>query len=131
MSGFDLLWGKSRLPKVFRLSFEWNSDGPLEDRKADGNDVPALFRTPFLRDVSDQYFRTTDVHIEITEEKPEERLVIAILCVFGIPDWIPYNGGKFEEGRKRHHSKKWDGISCMRRCFMRMANFFLPLRLFC
>ena len=92
---FDLLWGKSRLPKVFRLSFEWNSDGPLEDRKADGNDVPALFRTPFLRDVSDQYFRTTDVHIEITEEKPEDARY-CYLCVFGIPDWIPVQWGKIE-----------------------------------
>lgn len=104
---FDLLWGKSRLPKVFRLSFEWNSDGPLEDRKADGNDVPALFRTPFLRDVSDQYFRTTDVHIEITEEN-RKTLVIAICAYSAYRIGFPYNGGK-SRGTEASHSKNGTG----------------------
>lgn len=44
--GFDLLWGRFRLPKVYRHTFEYHLDGPFADPEVDRQDIP-LVPKPF------------------------------------------------------------------------------------
>lgn len=97
--GFDLLWGKFRLPKVYRHTFELHFDGPLGDKSVAKGDIPPLFKNPFITDVSSQYFKTTDVKITLTEPVPEDAHY-CYLCVFGAQEWHPVQWGKIEGNKK-------------------------------
>lgn len=56
-------WGKFRLPKVFRYMYSWAFEGPATDENLKIKDIPPLFRRLNLKDVSSQYFQTTDINI--------------------------------------------------------------------
>ncbi|WP_288738772.1 hypothetical protein [uncultured Parabacteroides sp.] len=96
---FDLLWGKFRLPKVYRRTFEHHFSGPLGNDAVSREDIPPLFKNPFMEDVSSQYFQTTDVKITITEHIPENTRY-CYLCVFGAKEWQPVQWGKIEWNKK-------------------------------
>lgn len=96
---FDLLWGKFRLPKVYRRTFEHHFTGPLVDPSVAREDIPSLFKNPFMADVSTQYFQTTDVKITITEPVPESTRY-CYLCVYGSKEWQPVQWGKIERNQK-------------------------------
>lgn len=91
----DQHWGKFRLPKVYRHTYESYITGPLEETDIDREDIPALFRNPFIADVSSQYFKTTDIKIKITKEIPQDTKY-CYLCVFGAKTWHPVQWGKIE-----------------------------------
>lgn len=90
---FDLKWGKFRLPKVYRRTFEHYFLGPLGDKSVAREDIPPLFKNPFMKDVSSQYFDATDIKITITEPIPEN-VRYCYLCVFGAKEWQPVQWGK-------------------------------------
>lgn len=96
---FDLKWGKFRLPKVYRHTFEHYFSGPLGDKSVAREDIPSLFKNPFMKDVSSQYFQTTDVKITITEPIPENTRY-CYLCVFGAKEWKPVQWGKIAWNKK-------------------------------
>lgn len=96
---FDLKWGKFRLPKVYRHTFEHYFSGPLGDKSVAREDIPSLFKNPFMKDVSSQYFQTTDVKITITEPIPENTHY-CYLCVFGAKEWKPVQWGKIAWNKK-------------------------------
>lgn len=96
---FDLLWGKFRLPKVYRYTYEANICGPLGDQSVKRADIPPLFLNPFIRDVSSQYFKTTDVEVEITEPMPDDARY-CYLCVFANKQWQPVQWGKIGDNGK-------------------------------
>ena len=96
---FDLKWGKFRLPKVYRHTFEHYLSGPLGNEAVAREDIPSLFKNPFMKDVSSQYFQTTDVKITITEHIPENTRY-CYLCVFGAKEWQPVQWGKIEWNKK-------------------------------
>lgn len=96
---FDLLWGEFRLPKVYRHTYEPYVEGPLSDGKVGRSDIPSFFLNPFMKDVSSQYFKTTDVEITLDGKLPEgERY--CYLCVFGTKEWQPVQWGKIGKGGK-------------------------------
>lgn len=96
---FDLKWGKFRLPKVYRHTFEHYFSGPLGNEAVAREDIPPLFKNPFMKDVSSEYFQTTDVKITITEPIPENTRY-CYLCVFGAKEWQPVQWGKIEWNKK-------------------------------
>lgn len=96
---FDLKWGKFRLPKVYRHTFEHYFSGPLGNEAVAREDIPSLFKNPFMKDVSSEYFQTTDVKITITEPIPENTRY-CYLCVFGAKEWQPVQWGKIEWNKK-------------------------------
>lgn len=96
---FDWKWGKFRLPKVYRHTFEHYFSGPLGNEAVAREDIPSLFKNPFMKDVSSQYFQTTDVKITITEPIPENTRY-CYLCVFGAKEWQPVQWGKIEWNKK-------------------------------
>jgi len=83
----DEYWMKSRLPKVFRYTYEINSEGP------DIEDAPPLFKQQNYTDVSSEYFKTTDVVIENKYAKSAKKQY-AYLCVFNEDKWKPVHWGK-------------------------------------
>lgn len=89
----DMVWAKFRLPKVYRHTYKYNIDGPIGDENVNRNDIPRLFRNPFIKDVSSQYFKTADVELTITEDIPEDARY-CYLCVFNDKGWKPVQWGK-------------------------------------
>lgn len=91
----DLKWGKFRLPKVFRNTYEAHLEGPLGDKQVAPRNIPSLFQNPWIKDVSDQYFQGIDVDLEITRKIPEGA-TYCYLCVFDHKGWIPVQWGEIE-----------------------------------
>lgn len=98
----DELWGKFRLPKVYRYTYSNHIDGPLSDKEVDARDVPALFCNFKKKDVSSEYFETADVTVELTERTGEEAKY-AYLAVWGYQEWHPVQWGKIKDGKAVFH----------------------------
>lgn len=95
----DLNLGKFCLPKVYRHTYEPYLEGPLADGKVKREDIPQLFRTPWIKDVSSQYFQTEDVRMKIDTPIPQG-VEYGYLCVFNHKKWIPVQWGKIEKDGK-------------------------------
>lgn len=89
----DSLWGKVRLPKVFRKTFAIQLNGPLADKDVTREDIPIYFRNPFLQDVSNQYFDTTDVEIALSTSL-KKIPKYAYICAYNYRQWVPVQWGK-------------------------------------
>lgn len=85
----DEYWMKSRLPKVFRYSYETVWQGPAVNGKSDRSNTPSLFLSPKYEDVSDEYFVTSDIRIPISKGINSEGMEYAYLCVFNEDVWKP------------------------------------------
>lgn len=95
----DLVAKKFRLPKVFRHTFEYYlEDSPVTDKKEKRENIPNLFKNLRMKDVSSQYFKVTDVNIDITEDIPKDTRY-CYLCVFEPKKmtWTPVQWGKIEK----------------------------------
>lgn len=90
----DEYWMKSRLPKVFRYSYETVWKGPAMSGQGNKNDIPALFLSPKYADVSDEYFITSDICIPIKRGIDGTGMEYAYLCVFNEDTWKPVAWGK-------------------------------------
>lgn len=86
-------WGKFRLPKVFRYMYSWVFEGPATDENLKIKDIPPLFRRLNLKDVSSQYFQTTDINIRLTKPVPLGS-GYCYLAVFGQRKWHIVQWGK-------------------------------------
>ena len=95
---FDLRAGKFRLPKVFRKSFEYYLDGPMSDKGENNNNIPGLFKNPWIRDVSSEYFQTSDITVDISETIPD-KTGYCYLCVYNAQNmtWNPVQWGKINK----------------------------------
>ena len=84
-------WGRFRLPKVFRKTYKCFLEGPL----ADGvcvEDIPPVFRSVKMKDVSHEYFDT--VHVRIPLCDVPDNVKYAYLCVWNYNEWKPVHWGK-------------------------------------
>ena len=89
----DHLWGKFRLPKVYRYTYSNHIEGPVSDCKVVKEDIPPLFRNIKKKDVSSEYFETHDVTVQLTVPAPEDARY-AYLAVFGYQQWHPVQWGR-------------------------------------
>lgn len=82
-------------PKIFRRRFELNREivGDLSGEKS----VPELFRVPTFVDVTDEYYKTTDVERDIPREYRHHD--VAYICVSDREDWVPVHYGKISWGK--------------------------------
>lgn len=89
----DEYWLKSRLPKVFRKAYA----SPLSRFSADDlklfSDAPYKFLD---KDVSDEYFETSDISVPVEYPKKGTLPEYAYLCVFNYDRWVPIFWGKRE-----------------------------------
>ncbi|MFA6897744.1 MAG: hypothetical protein WCQ96_05715 [Patescibacteria group bacterium] len=89
---FDPIWGRFRLPKVYRYTYKNYFEGPMTDKRVDRNDIPPLFKNIKKRDVSHEYFDT--VNVSITLENIPGKTYYAYLCVLNGNEWQPVQWGK-------------------------------------
>ena len=93
----DHLWGRFRLPKVYRYTYSNHIEGPVADGKVSKEDIPPLFLNVKKKDVSAEYFEPHDVTLALTEPAPEDAHY-AYLAVFGSGQWHPVQWGRIEKG---------------------------------
>ena len=93
----DYLWGRFRLPKVYRYTYSNHIEGPVADGKVSKEDIPLLFLNVKKKDVSAEYFEPHDVTLVLTEPAPEDARY-AYLAVFGSGQWHPVQWGRIEKG---------------------------------
>lgn len=91
----DHLWGKFRLPKVYRYTYSNHPEGPVLDIDIPRADIPALFHNIKKKDVSKEYFKTEDVCIKLTR-LDYKWAKYAYLAVFNYQQWVPVQWGKVE-----------------------------------
>lgn len=81
-------------PKIFRRKFELNRE--IVDDLNGEKSVPKLFQIPTFIDVTDEYYKTTDVKRAIPEEYQDRQ--VAYICVSDREHWIPVHYGKVSRG---------------------------------
>lgn len=94
----DSIWGRFKLPKVYRNTYSSNIVGPLADKRVLIEDIPNLFKNCKIKDVSSAYFETSDVRIKLTRNSPPD-CYYAYLCVFGNQQWHIVQWGKIENNQ--------------------------------
>lgn len=95
---FDGVWGKFRLPKVYRDTYANYFEGPMTDSRVRPEDIPVLFRNFKKKDVSAEYFETKDVQITLPQAVPENTYY-CYLSVFGYQQWHPVQWGEIEKNK--------------------------------
>lgn len=88
--------GKFKIPKVFRYSYQPQKEGPLYDDRVNIEDIPPFFRNPHQKDVSHEYFKVRDVHIEV---EPISDAPYCYLCVYNDNLWKPVQWGVHANGK--------------------------------
>lgn len=89
-------FGKFRLPKVYRHTYSNHIEGPLVDKEVNRKDIPKLFCNMKQTDVSDEYFETENVTVELSQTAPDGARYV-YLCVFGYQAWHPVQWGEIKE----------------------------------
>lgn len=82
-----------RAAKIYRKTYAHNT---YPNDKV--NFVPELFRTPFLRDVTDEYLHVADVNIKLDVRRGDNPQY-AYLSVFDIMGWQPLAWSKVKRGK--------------------------------
>lgn len=93
----DSIWGRYRLPKVYRRTFKRYFDGPIADKDEKMSDIPNLFKDVRKKDVSAEYFETSDVVLSLTDVPKGVKYVY--LCVLNYNQWEPVQWGAIENGK--------------------------------
>lgn len=84
----DKVYGSFRLPKVFRYSYASQPSGPYRDERMKVEDIPPFFRTDKQKDVSSEYFTTSNVEVTLSKPLPENTFYLWI-CVYNNAQWKP------------------------------------------
>lgn len=75
------------LPKVFRMTYARQNESLA---LLHGNeDIPDEYTSPFLKDVSKQYFVGKDISVDLTLPSPNINTKFAYICVFNNQTWVP------------------------------------------
>lgn len=94
---YDSLWGKFRLPKVYRKTFSNHTEGPMSDSRIAREDIPPLFLNEKKKDVSSEYFETQSVRVELNTDSTSPIPSYTYLSVYNYQNWIPVQWGKTED----------------------------------
>ena len=82
--------------KVYRKTYARQKDC-WADKAGPNEQIPRWLARRHYIDVTDQYFDTTDVRVELTTPAPQHS-TLAYLCVFNGGEWIAIQGGEVENG---------------------------------
>jgi len=90
--------GPIQFPKVYRETFARSTSQLLEHALKTGEEIPPLFRKPFITDVTGEYFQTYD--ITVGGIKNMAGLNYAYACVMGSSlTWVPVGYGEIKRGK--------------------------------
>lgn len=91
------LFGPIQFPKIYRETFKTNISELYSYAASKNKKIPFLFRNPFLKDVTSEYFKTYNFETRPANKATEE---FAYACVVGNKqNWIPVDFGRIK-GRK-------------------------------
>lgn len=83
------------MAKVYRKTFAWQRESLAEQNAGIGERVPETVASPFIKDVSDEYFRGADVALPLNEPQTRGRRFV-YLSVFNNQQWIPVAWAKVD-----------------------------------
>lgn len=86
-----------RRAKVYRFMYGYQEESLFAHKEDE--EVPPHLNTPFIKDVSDDYFQGVDVVITLPENE-EIKKKFAYLAVFDNQKWMPVQWGKIQPDRK-------------------------------
>ncbi|TKG91991.1 hypothetical protein EYV94_20480 [Puteibacter caeruleilacunae] len=86
-------WGKFRLPKVYRISYKNETQGPLFNPKVNRENIPAICMNTDKQDVTNEYFETSDITISLKQKVPLDTYY-AYICVYGNDRWKPVSSAE-------------------------------------
>lgn len=101
-----------KMAKAYRHTYSINQD--LVDLNNAEKNVPNLFKTFFLKDVTDEYVNSISIDIK-PNGLPKNRKY-AFLAIFGDQDWTPISFGKVKKG-KVHYQNLGRNILYMPFCY--------------
>lgn len=84
----------TKMAKVYRRTYAINRESLVYQQS--GEPVPAELSSPFIRDVSNEYFEGADVELFLEFEPSKPRRFV-YLCVFDNNKWIPVSFAEKEE----------------------------------
>lgn len=93
----DNMWGKFRLPKVYRRCFSNHFRGPIIDDRVKLENIPKLFCDFKMKDVSNEYFETKDITLKLNNIPIDT--YYAYICVFNNQKWQPVQCGKIMDNK--------------------------------
>ena len=91
-----------RMAKVFRLTFSYQEGSLYNLNKKYKKPIPSVFNTPFIKDVSNLYFKGSNLLIDIDEEHSQRNIIY--LAVFGNNEWIPVDYSEISPSNKAFFS---------------------------
>jgi hypothetical protein len=94
--------------KVWRKTFSYQTTSLFAANQKYGEDIPRNIASPFMKDVSEQYFDPQDITIDISE-KPKQKTHFVYLAVFNNQEWIPIHW-TYRNGSKATFSNMEHGI---------------------
>jgi len=87
--------GSIQFPKIYRKTFKINISKLYEHAVKSGESIPPLFRNPFQKDVTNEYFKTFDLEMQVI--KKINNVNYAYACVMGYKQtWVPVDFGKIK-----------------------------------
>ena len=105
--------GTIQFPKIYRKTFKINVSELLKHAIHSGEEIPPFFRDPFLKDVTEEYFKTFAIEVPIIKNINEVEYAYA--CVMGFnQSWKPIDFGKIKKGKVSFSS-------------LGSANVYLPI----
>jgi hypothetical protein len=82
-----------KLAKVYRIMYSIQKESLVMQNVKEA--IPALFKNPFLKDVSSDYFETIDIKVNINENSLAKKK-IAYIMVFNNKEWTPIHWAKIK-----------------------------------
>lgn len=95
--------GVLQFPKIYRKTFIMNTSELLNHAIHSNDKIPQFFQNPFLKDVTNEYFRTFTIESPIVRNI--KSVIYAYACVMGSNQvWEPIDFGKIKKGKISFHS---------------------------
>lgn len=94
------------MAKVFRKTYSYQYESLFHIKSEEA--IPVFFDNPHIKDVTNNYFSTVDVTVELFDKTKK---TFAYLAVFDNDKWVPVQWGKVKDGKKAQF--KAMGINCM------------------
>jgi len=94
------------MAKVYRKTFAYQYESLFHIKRDE--QVPALFNTPYIKDVTHKYIKSFDTKVKLLKKTDNN---FAYLAVFDNSKWIPIQWGKITHGN--HVEFKAMGKNCM------------------
>lgn len=89
--------GKSQddMPKVYRYTYAYQANSVWALGKKYNESIPPTLGSPFIRDVSTEYFNGTNINVEVKKTQTQKHIIY--LSVYNNQQWIPVTGSELTE----------------------------------